>query len=134
MKQASENILGENLEVLSCVTLEIFDKQKAHYLSVFYWCRIQKDLKKKIFLPNKGTLAKVTDGELDRKTNSQLLIKLCYDIKLLPVIVTIPEAHNVEVPTISIVTPAVIDLSSGNDTIAIDRAKGNYIIKSKHTL
>ena len=91
------------MKLLSFATLEMFDKQKAPYLSAFYLCRVQEDLRKKIILPNKGTLAKVIDGKVDRKTNGQLLIKLCYDIKLLPVITTIPEALAVEVPTISIV-------------------------------
>ena len=96
----------------------MFDKQKLPYLSAFYRCRIQEDLKKKIILSNKGTISKVvTNGELDRKTNGQLLIKLCYGVKLSPVIVTVPKDPAVEVPTISIVPPTVIDYNNGNNNI-----------------
>ena len=69
------------------------------------------------------------DGELDRKTNGQLFIKLCYDIKLLLVIPTIPEALVVEVPAISIVTLNVIDFNNSNNTITIDRASDEWLIK-----
>ena len=47
----------------------MFDTQKVSDLSTFYRYRIHEDLKKKIILPNKGTIAKVIDGELDRKAN-----------------------------------------------------------------
>ena len=105
--------------------------KKAPHLSSFYRCQIQEDLKKQSVRLNKGTLAKVIDGELDRKTNGQLFIKLCYDIKLLPVIPTIPEALVVEVPAISIVTLNVIDFNNSNNTITIDRASDEWLIKEK---
>ena len=70
---------------------------------------------------------------MDRKTNSQLLIKLCYDIKLLPVIAT-PEAPTVEIPTISIVPLTVIDFNNGNDTISIDRVSDEWLKRKKHVI
>ena len=110
----------------------MFNK-KTPYLSAFYRCHIYQDLKKKNCLPNKGALAKVTDGELDRKKKSQLLIKFCYDIKLLPVIAT-PEAPTVEIPTISIVPLTFIDFNNGNDTISIDRVSDEWLKRKKHVI
>ena len=51
------------------------------------------------------------DGELDRKTNGTLLIKLRYDTKSLQFIVNTPEALAVEVPAISIVLLLLISIS-----------------------
>ena len=131
VKKANENIFGEKLVLLSHATLAFFYKQKAPYLSAFYRCPIQEDLKENIILPNKDNLVKVTDGNWIKKTNGQLFIEIRCDIKLLPVTVTIPEAPAVEVPTISIVPPTVIDLNHDNDNITIDRASDEWLIKVK---
>ena len=71
--------------MLSQVTIQIFDLQKAGYLSAFYRVRVQQDLNDKMQLPNK-TLSKVLDGEIDKKTRDPLLIKLCFDTRSLQLI------------------------------------------------
>ena len=112
----------------------MFDTQKVSDLSTFYRYRIHEDLKKKIILPNKGTIAKVIDGELDRKANDTFLIKLWYDTNLLPGIAAIPEAPIIEVPAISILTPTFIDFYNDNHTFIINRVDEEWLLHARQCI
>ena len=78
--------VNNDFAYLHLVSMEMFEKAKVQELAAFYRCRVQEDLKQKMIMPNKGNAAKVRAGEIDRKTNGSLLIKLWYDVKSIPVI------------------------------------------------
>ena len=90
----------DKFDMLSEATIQIFDLQKAEYLSSFYWVRVQHDLNNRIHLQNKGILAKLLDVEIDKKTRGPLLIKLCFDTRSLPVIAADAVISTVQLPMI----------------------------------
>ena len=45
----------------------MYNKLNASQCAAFYRCRMQEDLKQKLILPNKGSVAKVHAGEVDKK-------------------------------------------------------------------
>ena len=75
---------------IDMANIEVFDKLLVKHLSAFYKCRVQEDLKEKIKLPSKGNLSKVLQNEVDKSSNGPFLIKLCDDVKSLPVIAKMP--------------------------------------------
>ena len=66
--RGNHELSEDKFDMLFQATIQMFDLQKAGYLSVFYRVRVQHDLNEKIQLPNKGILAKVLNGEIDNKT------------------------------------------------------------------
>ena len=97
---------------ISMTNIDTFEKLKVKHLSAFYRCRVQEDLMEKIKLPNKGTALKVRNNELDRGTCGPYLIKLCSDVRSLPVVarapvIAVPEPH---LPTIA--PPSILNLLS----------------------
>ena len=66
--RSNEALDGDTIiSVISRATLEMFYKQRAPLLTSFYKVRFIINITIKLVLPNKGTVAKLYQGELDKK-------------------------------------------------------------------
>ena len=101
-------------------TLAMFDKLKVPMLKVFYCCRLQKDLKDKINIPNKGNMTKVCAWEINMKTNVPLLIQLYFDVKSLPVCAKNPQLPQPESGIISVHPPTILSFQTTDITQNLD--------------
>ena len=75
---------------LDMATISTFDKMLARYCAAFYRVRVQEDLTIKVKLPTKENAIKVAMNEIYKQTNGPFLIKLCFDVRTLPVIAKKP--------------------------------------------
>ena len=113
--------VGDNLSFTSA-SLQMFCHSKINVplLSAFYRCRVQQELTDKIVLPTKGSLEKITAGEIDRKTNGPFLLQLCFDVRSLPVSVKKPIRIEVRTPVMEITPPTVVEFLSEVNEVDVD--------------
>ena len=135
LKVLMAGIINEDVDsdftYLHLVSLEMFEKAKVQELTAFYRCRVQEDLKLKMIMPNKGNVAKVRGGEIDRKTNGPLLIKLCFGVKSLPVIAKDPVIPVAQVVTQDIQPPTIVNFQSDLISMTIDNVNAEWMNLAK---
>ena len=84
-----------------------------------------------MIMPNKGTIAKVRAGDIDRKTNGPLLIQLCFDVKSLPVIAKDPVIPVAHVVVQDIEPPTILKFQSDLTSMNIDNVNAEWMNLAK---
>ena len=105
----NSSVTREDVSV-DMASLEVFDKLKVKHLSAFYRCRVQEDLYERIKLPSKGNINKVITSQVDKTTNGPFLIKLCFDVKTLPVVAKRPILKRIDSASSSIKEPSYLTI------------------------
>ena len=124
----------DKLDMLSQATIQMFDLQKTEYLAVFYRLRVQPDFSSKIPLPNKVTLAKLRDGEIDKKIRGPLLVKLCFDARSLPVISEDTVMRTVQFPMMQIKPPTVFTYHVDVTVIVEEMINAQWLNRCFHVI
>ena len=99
-------------------------------MGAFYKCRVQEDVTEKLILPSKGSVKKISNNEIDKKTNGPFLIQLCYNVRALPTVAIEPTITQVQNEVDIIMPPSIYSIKDVNINLFVEQVNKEWVSRA----